>query len=237
MAYYPRILPAGNSALTVEFGNAIDPDINAQVIAFAEAVRSLHLDGMIEVVPTYRSATVYFDPQVASASALAQRLIALAEEPPARPLHKPRTVEIPVMYDAGFGPDLPDLARFADLSIEEVIGLHTSVTYRVYMLGFSPGFPYMGRVPEVIAMPRLADPRMHIPGGSVGIAGLQTGIYPQDSPGGWRIIGRTPLRLYDPNRSKPFLLQPGDHVRFVPIDRDEFDRLVASDSPNRPVHA
>lgn len=230
MIRYPRILPAGDTAFTVEFGDVIDPDINDQVMAFAKAVESRRLDGIIEVVPTYRSTTIYFDPRIGAAE-LAGQLRALAGKISRRPLYRPRSIDIPVSYDAEFGPDLDALARYAGLSVTEVVRLHTSVTYRVFMLGFSPGFPYMGRVPEAIAMPRLAEPRLRIPAGSVGIAGVQTGIYPQESPGGWRLIGRTPLRLYDPNRPDPFLLRPGDRVRFVAVERDTFDRLAYGESP------
>lgn len=225
MAPYPRVLPAGDAALTVEFGESIDPEVNDRVMTFTRAIESLDLTGLIETVPTYRSATVYFDPVGLEAGLLAERLKALAEALPPAISSPPRNVEIPVCYGGEFGPDLPDVASFANLSVQEAIALHASVEYRVYMLGFSPGFPYMGTVPGALTMPRLATPRACVPAGSVGIAGSQTGIYPLESPGGWRVIGRTPLRLYDRARPNPFLLEPGDRVRFRVIGREEFDRL------------
>ena len=227
MLCYPRVLAAGDAAVTIEFGETVAPEINDRVRIFAQAVEGLRLGGLIEIVPTYRSATVYFDPVVIEISPLAERLLALAKSlPPPNPCPS-RLVDIPVAYGGEFGPDLADVTSFARLSIEETIALHTSVEYRVYMLGFSPGFPYLGPVPDAIAMPRLPTPRAKVPAGSVGIAGTQTGIYPLDTPGGWRVIGRTPLRLYDQARPKPFLLEPGDSVRFVRIDRQEFERLAA----------
>lgn len=227
MSPFPRVLAAGDAALTVEFGNAIDPAIHDRVLAFAHAMEGLSWEGLIEAVPAYRSATVYFDPSKIDADHLAERLKALAQVLLPTSVHTPRLVEIPVVYGGECGPDLSDVAAFAGVLPEEAAALHASVEYRVYMLGFSPGFPYMGRVPDSLAMPRLATPRAKVPSGSVGIAGSQTGIYPLESPGGWRVIGRTPLRLYDLNRADPFLLAPGDCVRFVIIDRQEFDRLAA----------
>jgi inhibitor of KinA len=227
MPPFPRVLAAGDAALTIEFGITINPAIHDRVLAFAHAVDTLSVDGLIETVPTYRSATVYFDPCKINTDQLAERLKALVQVLPPSSTHSPRLVEIPVLYGGACGPDLPDVADFARLTAEEAAALHASVEYRVYMLGFSPGFPYMGRVPDPLAMPRLATPRAKVPAGSVGIAGSQTGIYPLETPGGWRVVGRTPLRLYDLGRTPPFLLEPGDCVRFVAIDRQEFDRLAA----------
>ena len=226
MHTYPRVLPAGDSCLTIEFGDEIDSVINDRVLACARAVEGLSFPGVIEVVPTYRSLAVYFDPTHTDVHVLQERLAERACALPRRMRRVGRTVTIPVVYGGEFGPDLPDLAASAKLSQEKVIALHTSVDYRVYMLGFSPGFPYLGNVPEKIAAPRLAEPRLKVPAGSVGIAGTQTGIYPQESPGGWRLIGRTPVRLYDPNRTKPFLLEAGNRVRFARISEEEYERLV-----------
>ncbi len=225
MSSYPRILPAGDAALTIEFGESIDPDINDRVLAFVGQVESLGLPGIVEVVPAYRSATVYYDPLVIDAAPLGERLQTFSTGMPLRAGQAPRTVEIPVAYGDEFGPDLPAVAAFAGLSIDDAVALHSSVEYRCYMLGFSPGFPYLGPVPGAIAMPRLAEPRATVPCGSVAIAGSQTGIYPHESPGGWRLIGLTPLRLFDPMRPQPFLIQAGDRVRFVPVQRDEYERL------------
>lgn len=225
---YPRVLAAGDAALTVEFGERIDPKLHERVVAFARAVETLAFKGFVEVVPTYRSVTIYFDPVVTEAGLLAECLIPLAERTPPSALRRPRRLDIPVVYGGEFGPDLPEVASAANLSPEEAIALHASVDYRVFMLGFSPGFPYLGPVPDKLAVPRLGTPRAKVPAGSVGIAGPQTGIYPIESPGGWRLIGRTPLRLYDPSRPKPFLLEPGDRVRFIPISPEEFEHLAAS---------
>jgi len=187
-------------------------------------VEALAITALLEVVPTYRSATVYIDPVVVDVDGLIGRLQTLADGLPHSPSLAGRCLEIPVLYGGDAGPDLAHVSAFAHRSAPEVIALHALVEYRVYMLGFSPGFPYMGRVPEPIAMPRLPTPRIKVPAGSVGIAGFQTGIYPIESPGGWRLIGRTPLRLYDPDRPAPFLFQPGDRVRFVPISQPDYDR-------------
>lgn len=221
----PRIIPLSESALTVEFGETIDIRTNELVLAFSAVVTQAAIPGFLEVVPTYRSATVYFDSLVTDVAAITERLRALMTQPTIPASHHPKTHPIPVWYGGSAGPDLVDVARQAGLTPTEAGRLHASVTYRVYMLGFSPGFPYLGTVPDRIAAPRLSTPRKQIPAGSVGIAGTQTGIYPQASPGGWRIIGRTPVLLFSLTRAKPFLLAPGDRVQFVPIDEKEFKHL------------
>lgn len=221
----PRIVLLSDSALTVEIGDGITLRTHKLVLAYSAAIDQAALPGVVEVVPAYRSATVYFDPLRADATTLTkqiQDLITNKTDAPSRPA---TTHIIPVWYGGAAGPDLRDVAQQADLTPAAASRLHASVTYRVYMLGFSPGFPYLGRVPERIATPRLSTPRQQVTPGSVGIAGTQTGIYPQASPGGWRIIGRTPVRLFSLTRPKPFLLEPGDLVRFVPIDENEFGRL------------
>ncbi len=225
MPYKPCILPLGDIGLLVKFGDSIDPAVNDRVMSFARAVERARLPGVVEVVPTYRSAAVYIDPVETDLASLREALSVLAGDLPTEAAGRQRTVTIPVLYGGEMGPDLPALAERAGLSVEQVIALHTAVEYRVYMLGFSPGFPYLGPVPEAIAAPRLPKPRIRVPAGSVGIAGRQTGIYPQDSPGGWRVIGRTPLTLYNPTWPDPFLVEPGDQVRFVSIDQREFERL------------
>ncbi len=221
-----RLLALGDAALTLEFGQTIDPAINARVLAFARRVQKRNWRGIRDIVPTYRSLTIHVDPVRVDLQRLADRLIALSR---AAPQHGRTTTGhqqiIPVLYGGAAGPDLDDVAVFAKLSLDQVIHLHSSVPYRVYMLGFTPGFPYLGRVPEPLAMPRLASPRTMVPAGSVGIAENQTGIYPTRSPGGWRLIGRTPLPLYRPGHRVPFLLGPGDVVRFLPITLSEFARL------------
>lgn len=221
----PRLLPSGDSALLIEFDDEIDLAINAQVHALALTLRERPLAGMGEAVPTYRSLLLHYDPlrlSLAEATAFAQEALSRVQ---ARARPKPRVVEIPTCYGGEFGADLEFVAQHNDLSPDEVIRLHSSALYPVYMLGFSPGFAYLGGLSKAIATPRLSTPRTQVPAGSVGIAGQQTGIYPIATPGGWRLIGRTPLCLFDPQRDPPALLRPGDHVRFVPIDPDRFAAL------------
>ena len=225
---FPRVLPVGDSAFCVEFGDCIAPDLHDRVLAFEEAVRVRRLAGVVEVVPAYCSVTVYIDPYFLDDQGIGDRLSRLAAESHPAPSCAGRLIEIPVCYGGEFGPDLDDVSADSRLEPESVVSLHASVEYRVYMVGFSPGFPYLGSLPEEIAVPRLATPRTKVPPGSVGLAGKQTGIYPQATPGGWRIIGRTPLRLYNPDRPRPFLLSAGDRVRFAPITPEEFERLLTS---------
>lgn len=220
-----RLLPLGDAAITVEFGHEIAPALNERVIAFAETLRAQAWEGVLDVVPTYRSVTIHVDPLSLDLNTLTERLLQLPQPLSQHSAPSGRIHTIPVLYGDEWGPDIEDVAAFARLPVADVIRLHSSVLYRVYMLGFSPGFPYLGSVPEPIAMPRLAKPRTTVPAGSVGIAGTQTGIYPTSTPGGWRLIGRTPIALYRPNSSKPFLLSPGDFVRFAPIGPQDFDRL------------
>lgn len=214
-----RLLPLGDAALTVEFGNEIEPALNAQVIAFADTVRAQMWEGVLDVVPTYRSITIHVDPLCLDVSTLSDRLLQLSH---AVSHHATswRQHTIPVLYGGEWGPDLEEVAAFANMSVPDAIRLHASILYRVYMLGFSPGFPYLGSVPAPLTMSRLATPRTSVPAGSVGIAGSQTGIYPTATPGGWRVIGRTPVALYRPNSSTPFLLSPGDMV-FQRLRRDD----------------
>ncbi|WP_455243072.1 5-oxoprolinase subunit PxpB [Petrachloros mirabilis] len=221
-----RLLPLGDTALTVEFGNVIDPALNQQVIAFADVVRRAKWSGVLDVVPTYRSVTIHVDPLQLDVTTLSDRVREISAQALRESAVQSRTHHIPIIYGGEWGPDLEGVADFAKLSLAETIRLHCSVSYRVYMLGFSPGFPYMGIVPERIAMPRLATPRLAVPAGSVGIADTQTGIYPIATPGGWRLIGRTPIQLYRPGSGVPFLIKPGDWVRFEPITVQDFNRLL-----------
>ena len=218
------ILPLGDAAVTVEFGREITPDVNAHALAFAQAVQSQGWEGVLDVVPAYASVSIHVDPLQLPITALSARLEHLPYDV-AAPVTG-RQHRIPVLYGGEWGPDLHDVAAFARHSVAETIRLHHASPYRVYMLGFSPGFPYMGLVPAAIAMPRLATPRTVVPAGSVGIAESQTGIYPTATPGGWRIIGRTPVSLYQPRSSEPFRFSPGDSVQFFPIDADEFVRMT-----------
>lgn len=219
-----RFLPCGDQAVTVEWGSTIDERINRQVHAFARKVEELFHPAITEVVPTYRSATVHYRPEVLSYEELKQLLLSLTQGSIEETEELP-VVEIPVCYGGEYGPDLEEVAQHCSLTPEEVIARHTAPTYRIYMLGFTPGFPYLGGMDPSIAAPRRKEPRIHIPAGSVGIAGEQTGVYPIVSPGGWQLIGRTPLRLFDPQREQPILLSAGAGIRFVPIDEETFRKM------------
>lgn len=220
-----RILVLGDSALTIELGNEIDPEINARVLAFAKNIVEQHWHGIYDVVPTYRSVTVHFDPLRCDSAELAKKLKRLPRPELGQVTPQGTLHVIPVLYGGEWGPDLNNVAAFAGLRSDDVIALHTSIPYRVYMLGFSPGFPYLGLVPEQLAIPRHATPRTQVPTGSVGIAERQTGIYPTALPGGWQLIGRTPTAIYRKNHIDPFLLKPGDLVQFKSIDHTEFNHL------------
>jgi KipI family sensor histidine kinase inhibitor len=223
-----RLVEAGDAVLIAEFGERIDPELNARVVALSRAVSRERVAGVRDVVPTFRTVAVYFDPSRTDVHRLATRLRELSTEidPAAAP--DGAVVEIPVCYGGELGPDLDDVARFAGVSASDVITLHTARSYRAFMLGFLPGFAYLGIVDRPIAAPRRGTPRRAVAAGSVGIAGEQTGVYPRVSPGGWNIIGRTPLPMFVASRQSPSLIQPGDSVRFHPIDRADFDRASAA---------
>ncbi len=221
-----HIVPAGDAALVVEFEDRIDPAINARAIAIAEGLRAAALAGVRDIVPTYRSVTVYFDPLRTPVEGLVDRLAHAAAAATGRQTAPRDPVRVPVCYGGPFGPDLAHVAVAAGLDEGAVVALHAAITYRVFMLGFVPGFAYMGLVDARIATPRHETPRTRVPAGSVGIAGSQTGIYPAATPGGWQLIGRTPLKPFDPARTEPFLFKPGDAVRFEPIAPDTYTRLA-----------
>ncbi|MBF8300090.1 MAG: hypothetical protein HW394_460, partial [Acidobacteria bacterium] len=219
-----RIREAGDSALVLDVGamrasplaECIDIDVNARAIAVARGVRRRAIAGVRDVVSTFRSVAVFFDPLSTDVAAVAAALHEESDATP--PASAGRIVEVPVVYGGDAGPDLAQVAAFAGCSPEAVIERHAARAYRVFMLGFLPGFAYMGSVDETIAAPRRATPRLRVPAGSVGIAGRETGIYPRDSPGGWQIIGRTSVSMFDAGSTPPALLAPGDRVRFVPVD-------------------
>ena len=222
----PRIVAAGDSALIVEFEERIDPAVNARVIALAQALQSAAVPGVRDVVPTFRSVAVYFDPLRTNYDALVGRIEREARRDVGSSGAARPPIAIPVCYGGELGPDLPNVAAFARMPEPDVIALHAANIYRVFMLGFVAGFAYMGIVDARIAVPRHSTPRVRVPLGSVGIAGVQTGIYPAETPGGWQLIGRTPVKPFDATRPEPFLMKAGDNVRFTAIDRTEYDRLV-----------
>jgi KipI family sensor histidine kinase inhibitor len=212
----------GDRGLLVELGTGIDPAVNRRVQRLHQIIARENLHGVVETVPAYCSLLVVYDPLRAAPGALAQQIKGLCDFDDADGSEATRRmIEIPVVYGGEAGPDLEDVAAYHDLTGEDIIRLHSSTVYRVYMIGFTPGFPYMGELPQALDTPRRDTPRTHIPKGSVAIAQRQTGIYPVVSPGGWQIIGRTPLELFDPLQDKPSLLGMGDEVRFVPISAEE----------------
>jgi inhibitor of KinA len=244
------VTPLGDSAVTVELGTGVDRETHRLVTLFAAYLEDHPLTGMIEYVPAYASVTIHYDPLQVYNSVLTQgeegtepdllslspyeimelRIQQVFDLMQVRQEPAPKLVEIPVCYGGEFGPDLEEVAAHNQLTVEEVIRIHCSRDYQVYMLGFAPGFPYLGGMDKRIAAPRKLTPRLSIPKGSVGIAGEQTGIYPLETPGGWQLIGRTPVSLFIPNQHPPTLLQAGNLVRFYPISRETYDRWSRSEA-------
>jgi inhibitor of KinA len=222
-----RMLKSGEQGLVVEFGTEIDLAVNAQVHRLAKILIDELPEQILEVAPTYRSLMVYFDPLVIGRENLQENIARYLTglETVAAASDTMRVITIPVSYGGEFGPDLEFVARHNSVTEDEVIAIHTSTPYLVYMLGFTPGFPYLGGMPERIAAPRLKTPRVKIPAGSVGIAGQQTGIYPIESPGGWQLIGRTPLMIFNPSAKSPFLFAAGDTLQFAAITAEEYGAL------------
>lgn len=232
-----QITPLGDTALMLEFGDVIDESIYRRVHAAWQALQAAPLTAVTELVPAYTSVTLFYDPVVAVQEGAAETgivdwLSAKVRErlknPPKTGKSKPRTIEIPICYGGEFGPDLGQVAKYSKLSPEEVIKRHSKADYIVYLIGFAPGFPYLGGLPRELETPRHAKPRMKVAPGSVGIAGNQTGIYPLGTPGGWNLIGRTPLKLFVPDRDPPVLLCAGDQVKFRTISSEEFAKLEVS---------
>jgi len=222
-----RFLPAGDSAVIVEFGDRIDRLLSERVLRLSALVRAAKLPGVIETVPTFRSLMVHYDPLATDSAGLTAALENLLDS--GRSEAKPVTLwRIPACYAASHAPDLAEVAQRTGLGMEEIVGLHSNTRFHIYMLGFVPGFPYMGDLPEAMVLPRRADPRVRVPPGSIAIATNMTAIYPLESPGGWHLIGATPIRLFDPRRSRPALLSAGDAVRFEPISVREFDAIRAA---------
>lgn len=224
----PIISPVGDCAISIDFGQVIDPKINRHIRQTIERIQELKLDGITELVPTYCALLIQYDAMLYSYSDICNLMEPLLEPSATDDANELVTVvEIPTVYGGEFGPDLGFVASHNNLSEDEVVAIHSGTDYLVYMLGFIPGFTYLGGMDPRIATPRLSSPRTLIPAGSVGIAGEQTGTYPSDSPGGWQIIGRTPVTMYDMSKEQAALLSAGDYVRYVPIDEAEYNRIKA----------
>lgn len=228
-----RIYPLADRGLCIDWGNMIDPALNDSVLALHARLWGARLPGVLELVPAYSSLGIIFDaaqllkiyPGQSPFEMMCKQVEPFLNQPANDTAPAGRSLQIPVCYEPEFAPDLTELAEKNSLSAEELIQFHTAPEYRVYLIGFLPGFPYMGKVDARIATPRREQPRQLVPAGSVGIAGEQTGIYPLDSPGGWNIIGRTPLRLFDAKLADPVLLRPGDRLRFFPVSKKEFQQI------------
>lgn len=225
-----RIFPLGDTALVIDYGNIVDEKINKEVMARFKQLKMAGLPGVVEVIPAYSSLAVYYHPQEimkkqAIENTVFEWIKGRVEQLLAQPFINEESAEklhiIPVCYEDEFAPDIATLAAVKNISVEEIVQLHTAVTYRVYMLGFLPGFSYMGEVDERISIARKPQP-VNVAAGNVGIAGRQTGIYPLASPGGWQIIGRTPLQMFDAKKAEPVLLKAGDKVQFISISKNEF---------------
>lgn len=222
----PVITPVGDSAISIEFGQVIDPNINQHIRQTVEGIQNLHLEGIVEMVPTYCALLIQYDALRYTYTEICHILEPICNQPVTASENELVTVvEIPTVYGGKFGPDLGFVASHNQLTEDGVVTIHSGTDYLVYMMGFIPGFTYLGGMDQRIATPRLSSPRTVIPAGSVGIAGEQTGTYPSDSPGGWQIIGRTPVLMYDMNQEQAALLKAGDYVRYVPIDESAFHSI------------
>jgi inhibitor of KinA len=220
-----KMVTASDSSLLVVFGNTISPEMQERVLGLFRALQTMQDARLRNLHPGYTSLLIDFDPMAMTHEELVTIVESLAGKPHTAMAESFALSEIPVCFDAEFASDLPDVAAHAGLSIDEVVRLYTSATYRVCFLGFTAGFAYLNGLPEALHIPRLATPRRMVAAGSVGIAGSQTGIYPTETPGGWRLIGRTPLRMFDPRGQPGTRLQPGECLRFTSIDRETFERL------------
>jgi 5-oxoprolinase (ATP-hydrolysing) subunit B len=231
---YPRLLPSGDSALVVEFGDHIDADLNRRVLALDAALAQDRIPGIIETVPTYRSLLVHYDPTVVGFAELGAKLMTLAARP-GLPSRKGRRWRVPVVYGGEFGIDLEAVAARAKLTPQEVIARHSGGDYRVYMLGFLPGYTYLGGLDQRLATPRRQDPRLETPSGTIAIGGVQTGIQCIAAPSGWNLLGRTPVRTYHPHREPIFLIEPGDYVTFFPVPERDWEALDRAAEAGDPV--
>ena len=217
-----KFFPAGDHAMVVEFGSIIAENINQKVHALAGWIEEKQIEGAVELLPTFRSLMIYYDCHVVSFERLKRKVSEFDDTKVSAGAEKKKITKVPCCYGARFGSDLHDMEKILGIDKDEIIRIHSSVCYKIYMLGFLPGFVYLGGLDKRIEVPRLSSPRVKINPGSVGIGGNQTGVYPVASPGGWRLIGGTPLDFYDPDREKPILCNAGEYIRFVPIHIDEY---------------
>lgn len=217
-----KILTAGDSSLLVQMTQEIRPDINGKLSALVKLIKEQKVEGVIDTIPAFCSLLINYNPRVVSYGELKKRIESMIKVDVTLGEHHKKVFEIPVCYGGEYGPDLSTIAKHGGISEKKVIEIHSGKDYLIYMLGFLPGFTYLGGLDERIHTPRLPNPRLRIPAGSVGIGGSQTGIYPMDSPGGWQLMGKTPIKTYDPGRAKPILMEAGDYIRFVPIEEKEF---------------
>ena len=219
-----RFLPCGDTALAVEFGNEIDRAVSEAVLALDAALAGRRVEGIVETVPTFRSLMIHFDPLAVAPETLTNLVLELITESSS---HRPRQRRwrIPACYEPHFAPDLDEVAGLTGLSSAEVVDLHSATEFHVYMIGFLPGYPYMGDLPEQLRLPRRQEPRVRLPPGSIAIATAMTAIYPVESPGGWHLIGRSPVRLFDAQWECPSLLLPGDKVRFTPVTVSQYEQI------------
>ncbi|MFI3200692.1 MAG: 5-oxoprolinase subunit PxpB [Eubacteriales bacterium] len=216
----------GDSAVLVQFEEKIDSQINATITSLVRMVREQQIEGVIDMIPAFCSLLIHYDPRIINYENITKRLSKIMEMDITTESSAKVVYEIPVCYGGEYGPDLENVMEHANLTKEEVIKIHTSKDYLIYMLGFLPGFTYLGGLDERIHTPRLANPRVSIAAGSVGIGGAQTGIYPLDSPGGWQLIGKTPIKTYDPESQPPILFQAGQYICFVPVSSEEYDVIL-----------
>lgn len=223
----PNFRYGGDRSLFVEVGDEITPEVNRGIRNLLSAIDEADLAGVQAMAPTYRSILVYYNPLAVGTEALKERIAELYSNLEDAELGGAKVVEIPTLYGGEYGPDIDFVASHNGLSEEEVVEVHTGSDYLVYMVGFNPGFPYLGGMSERIATPRLPTPRVRMVPGSVGIAERQTGIYPLASPGGWRVIGRSPIRMFDPDREPPSLVEAGDLVRFTSVDEARYKEIEA----------
>lgn len=228
-----KFINSGDSGLILEVGNEISEEVNRKIRALSYCIEEMKLEEIVEILPTYTTILISYNPLKISNDELIKKLKAVEGSINDIQLPPPEIIHIPTLYGDEYGADLEFVAKHNGLTTDAVIDIHSSPNYLVYMLGFTPGFPYLGGMSKKIAAPRLEVPREKIPGGSVGIAGSQTGIYPIDSPGGWQLIGRTPVKLFDLERTPSVLLKAGQYIKFEPISRNEYDNICEKIKKNR----